>query len=170
MLRDRRFQLAALAAAGAGAVVFLRHRGGAAAAGGGGVAGLGTSGGAVGQLDTTGTDLASMLGDYSQGLNTQLDNWDKQLTSTLDQLAKATPGTKPAPAPVPAPKPAPAPKQPTRAPEYVTVTRWTAHDAAWNSTLSGIAKHYGTTVGSLARLNSIRNPNLIHVGQRIRVK
>lgn len=37
-------------------------------------------------------------------------------------------------------------------------------------TLSGIAARYGTTYQAIARLNGISNPNIIHVGQRLRVK
>ena len=37
-------------------------------------------------------------------------------------------------------------------------------------TLSGIAKEYGTTVQNLVSMNGISNPNLIYVGQKIRVK
>ena len=37
-------------------------------------------------------------------------------------------------------------------------------------TLSGIAKKYGTTWQRLARLNGIARPNLIRVGQKIRIK
>lgn len=37
-------------------------------------------------------------------------------------------------------------------------------------TLSAIAKKYGTTYQQLAKLNGIANPNLIYVGQKIRVK
>lgn len=37
-------------------------------------------------------------------------------------------------------------------------------------TLSGIAKKYNTTVAELQYLNSIKNPNKIYVGQRLRVK
>lgn len=37
-------------------------------------------------------------------------------------------------------------------------------------TLSGIAKVYGTSVNALVRLNNIKNPNKIYVGQKIRVK
>lgn len=37
-------------------------------------------------------------------------------------------------------------------------------------TLSGIASRYGTTYQHLAEINGIKNPNLIFVGQRIRVK
>ena len=37
-------------------------------------------------------------------------------------------------------------------------------------TLSGIAKKYGTTWQRLARLNGLAHPNLIRVGQKIRIK
>ena len=37
-------------------------------------------------------------------------------------------------------------------------------------TLEGIAKKYNTTVAALQKLNSIKNPNLIRVGQKLRVK
>lgn len=74
------------------------------------------------------------------------------------------PPWKPKPPPKPAPKPAP-PKTTT-----VTVAKWTAHNAPWNSTLSGIAAHYHTTVANLLKLNpGIRNPNLIYAGQKIKV-
>lgn len=36
-------------------------------------------------------------------------------------------------------------------------------------TLSGIAKKYGTTVNKLVSLNNIKNPNLIYVGQKIKI-
>src|SRR4051812_5403854 len=36
-------------------------------------------------------------------------------------------------------------------------------------TLSGIASRYGTTVSTLASLNGISNPNLIYVGQTLRL-
>ena len=37
-------------------------------------------------------------------------------------------------------------------------------------TLSGIAAKYGTTYQKVALLNGLSNPNLIYVGQRLRVK
>lgn len=37
-------------------------------------------------------------------------------------------------------------------------------------TLSGIAKKYKTTVSKIAKDNNIKNPNLIHVGQKIVIK
>ena len=39
----------------------------------------------------------------------------------------------------------------------------------YGDTLSGIAKKYGTTVSALAAANGIKNPNLIHVGQKITI-
>ena len=37
-------------------------------------------------------------------------------------------------------------------------------------TLSGIAAKYGTSYQKVAQLNGLSNPNLIYVGQRLRVK
>nr|WP_235468576.1 LysM domain-containing protein [Geobacillus sp. Sah69] len=37
-------------------------------------------------------------------------------------------------------------------------------------TLSGIAAKNKTTVATLQKLNNIKNPNLIRVGQKLRVK
>ena len=39
-----------------------------------------------------------------------------------------------------------------------------------NDTLSGIASKYGTTYQAIAKLNGIANPNLIYVGQKLRIK
>src|SRR5690606_24658011 len=36
-------------------------------------------------------------------------------------------------------------------------------------TLSHIAKRFGTTVNELVRLNNIKNPNLIYVGQKLKI-
>lgn len=38
------------------------------------------------------------------------------------------------------------------------------------NTLWGIARRYNTTVANLVRLNGIKNPNLIYVGEKIRIK
>lgn len=71
---------------------------------------------------------------------------------------------------------APPPKSTTPPPKgqkytTVTVTKWTPNNTPWNSTLSGIAGHYGVKGGyaSLAKLNGIKNPNLIYPGQKIKV-
>lgn len=44
------------------------------------------------------------------------------------------------------------------------------HTVKSGETLSGIASKYGTTYQQLAKMNNISNPNLIFVGQKIRVK
>lgn len=45
----------------------------------------------------------------------------------------------------------------------------TVHVVKYGDTLSGIAKEYGTTYQALAAYNGIANPNLIHVGDKIRI-
>src|SRR5574342_806611 len=55
----------------------------------------------------------------------------------------------------------------TTARRYVIVSRYTTKNPPWSSTLSGIARHYNTSVDSLVRINHIRNPNLIVTGQKI---
>ena len=47
-------------------------------------------------------------------------------------------------------------------PEYYTVKR--------GDNLTKIAKKYSTSVAKLVSLNTIKNPNLIYVGQKLRVK
>lgn len=86
--------------------------------------------------------------------------------------APSTP--KPPTAPTPTPKPpAKTTTPPSKAQKYTTVTvvKWTAQHTPWNSTLSGIADHYGVKGGyqTLAKLNGIKNPNLIYPGQKIKV-
>ncbi len=44
------------------------------------------------------------------------------------------------------------------------------HTVQRGDTLSGIAKRYNTTVAHLVALNGLKNPNVISVGQKIRVK
>lgn len=45
----------------------------------------------------------------------------------------------------------------------------TVYVVKYGDTLSGIAKEYGTTYQDLAAYNGIANPNLIHVGDKIRI-
>lgn len=120
------------------------------------------------------------------------EGWSQQLQGiqdSLDQLGQAPPvggGTTTTPPPksggpvttLPVGKPVvrkvPAPAKKSTA-EYVKVSKFTSASAArgsnWASTLSTIAGHYHTSVSNLLKLNpSIKNPNLIHKDQRIRVK
>ena len=48
-----------------------------------------------------------------------------------------------------------------------TPTNETTYIVVKGDTLSGIAKRYGTTYQKLAEYNGIKNPNIIHVGQKI---
>lgn len=70
----------------------------------------------------------------------------------------------------PAPVPSPAPVTPTApAGQFVTVVRYTTPNPPWNSTLWGIAQHYGTSVARLLQLNPwIANPNVVKPGWQIR--
>lgn len=48
-----------------------------------------------------------------------------------------------------------------------TPTNETTYIVVKGDTLSGIAKRYGTTFQKLAEYNGIKNPNVIHIGQKI---
>jgi LysM repeat protein len=59
-------------------------------------------------------------------------------------------------------------------PVFVTVAKWPGASvnglAQWNTTLSGIARHYHTTIPELLKLNpDIKNQNNIFPGEKIRV-
>lgn len=86
LAHNRKAVAGAIGAAALGAFVYLRNRkagtsatdsGTASAAGTGSVAGMG------GGVDTTGTDIASWLGQYGGSLQNQLDAYQQQLTSAL---------------------------------------------------------------------------------------
>ena len=119
------------------------------------------------------------------------EGWSQQLQGiqdSLDQLGQAPPvsgggstTTPPKSGPITTlPVKPPVPRKVTPAPakssaSYVKVTKFTTAAAArgsnWASTLSTIAGHYHTSVSNLLKLNpSIKNPNLIHKDQQIRVK
>jgi LysM repeat protein len=188
LLRNRKVQIGGLAvAAGAGAFAFYRKRaaGGAsstdaAAAGDGSTGGAAYTPGAF--PDTSGTDVAGFLGQYSQQLQTELDQglaaYTQQQTDFLAALGhQGVPAPNPTPGggtPAPKPKPGGTPKPtptPKPAASYVTVTKFSSSNPSWSSTLSGIASHEKTTVAQLLKLNpSIKNANVIQTGQKIRYR
>ena len=49
------------------------------------------------------------------------------------------------------------------------MAEYRTHKVVWGDTLSEIAQRYGTTVSYLAKLNNIRNVNLIYVGQVLKI-
>ena len=59
---------------------------------------------------------------------------------------------------------------PTPTNTYDKVKAGTVYTVKSGDTLSGIADYYGTTVSNLAKINGIKNVNLINVGQKIVIK
>ena len=43
------------------------------------------------------------------------------------------------------------------------------HVVARGETLTGIARHYGSTIAGIVKANGIRNPSFLHVGQRLTI-
>jgi len=82
---------------------------------------------------------------------------DRNVTLGSFAVGSLTIGNVTPPAPGPAPQPQPTPGG------------WVDYRVRSGDTLSGIAAARGTTVDELARVNSISNPNLLYVGQIIRV-
>lgn len=123
-------------------------------------------------LNTVGTDVAAQLGQFDASMAAQLAEFGQSLTETLEAIKDMDDGSAPKPPVKPVPiikKPAPrkVPRDPRR---YVTVVPWRRSGTPWNSTLSGIASRYKTSIATLLRLNpTIKNRNVIHPGQRIRV-
>ena len=61
------------------------------------------------------------------------------------------------------------PSNPAPAPQPSTSNSDSVYTVVSGDTLSGIASRYGTTYQKLAAYNNISNPNLIHVGQQIKI-
>lgn len=85
-------------AGGAGLIVLLRKRaqggtGGTPSAAGGTQYTPAYSSGSVGGFDSTGTDVASWLGNYSAGLDNQLAAYSQQLTDALAGIGTIPSGT-----------------------------------------------------------------------------
>jgi LysM domain len=100
------------------------------------------------------------------------------INSQYSQTSSSTTGvpaprhTTPNPQPTPAVKPATKTATTTvKTPaSTVTVGTWNATNAPWDSTLWGIANHFGTTVANLMKLNpQIKNANLIYPGEKVKV-
>jgi hypothetical protein len=142
-LLHNKWALAGVGVAGAvGVFVWIRSRkaGGGSTSGGVATASPGYTPGGVGSFDTTGTDVAGWLGDYSGNLQGQLDQYQQQLTDTLDQLKNS--------------------QQMGNEIQagnslFVRTVPWTSPNPAWNSQLTTIASHYGTTVQALIKLNGL---------------
>ena len=79
-----------------------------------------------------------------------------------------TPAPTPTPSPTPAPSPSPAPTpSPAPAPEAESVVQ--EYRVQSGDSLNSIAARFGTTTQILQEFNGITNPNLIRVGQLLRI-
>lgn len=54
-------------------------------------------------------------------------------------------------------------------PSPVSADTTVIHVVQYGQNLSGIAAYYGTSIQAIMRANGLRNPNLIYVGQRLRI-
>jgi len=92
-VRDKRFQVGAVAAVALGGYAFWQKRkaGGTTASDTSTVTSGSTTGVNPGYLNTTGTDVASWMGDYSAGLQQQLTDYGKQLTDAVTALQNLQP-------------------------------------------------------------------------------
>lgn len=135
------------------------------------------------QSTTSGVDTAAAngldVGQYEALLALLRDIQGAQSQDLAGEQGETEPpeqpgtvSTQPVGTPTPVKTPTAPPKQaPAQTAQYVTVVKYTSKNPPWNSTLSGIASHYHTSVGQLLKLNpSIKNPNLIYPGQKVRYK
>jgi len=94
LLHNRWVWIGGAAAGGVGLAVYLRRKN--AAGGASSTAGAQASpaySGGVGGFDSTGTDVAAWLGNYSGNLQNQLNQYQQQLTDSLAALGTVAPAT-----------------------------------------------------------------------------
>ncbi len=82
LLKDKRLWAGAAVAAGVGVVMWFKRGGSTPAVGGPGSA----TGSTQGSADTTGTDIASYLGQYSQSQMELLNQWAANLKTSIDAI------------------------------------------------------------------------------------
>lgn len=96
LLRNRWTWAGVAGAAGLGAIVWWRRRGTAPAGGAGAGAAAGTpayASGAVGSFDSTGTDVAAWLGQYSGSLDNQFKEFRTSVETRLAGIPAEQTGT-----------------------------------------------------------------------------
>lgn len=65
--------------------------------------------------------------------------------------------------------PQPLPPEPEPTPTPSPVQGYVNYEVKWGDTLESIAHRFGTTVEELMRINKLANPNLIYIGQILKV-
>lgn len=101
-------------AAAAGLYVLYKRRGGGGSGGGMAQEAPGYAGGGVGSFDSTGTDVAAWLGQYSASLQAQLDEYKREVTDALEAMKKVPTRPRVVAVPTVPPKPIPWLPQPRR--------------------------------------------------------
>jgi LysM repeat protein len=168
LIKDKRF-LAVVGIGGViGAVVLLRGSGssggsdaGTSSADSAGVSG--SSGSGTPTFNDGGSDMAATLGNFSTELQGILDNYATELQN---QTPVTTGTTVPKPHP---PTHLPPKKGSTVAPIRKIPNPITKYKVKKGDTLSAIAKKDNTTVSAIAKLNGIKNVNLIYAGSTLKI-
>ena len=182
LLRNKKAVLGLAAAGGLGLVVALKKKSaGSSSAGSDAASSAGTGSGGVATYDSTGSDVANQLGQFSNSINNSLSDFQTTLTNSLDALQNVPTGTSNSPGKTtkktvtvtppkkvtpPGKKPVVA-KKPTAAPPRYIVKS--------GDNLSTIAKRNRLSLTALKRLNpglfntAHRNGNLIHPGEAVRL-
>jgi LysM domain len=165
-----------LALAAGVAWYIIRGRQAANQGGGGAADSSGSSGGSIIGYDDAGNPIysgggAGLPADFSGEISTLQSEFGSLASEIQAQQGTTGPAGPPGPTgppgpagkppPKPAPKPVPKPK-PKAKTKTITIAR--------GDTLSALARKYHTTVANLMKLNpSIKNPNLIYAGNKLKV-
>lgn len=96
---------------------------------------------------------------------------DAWAAPTSEPAATRTAAPPPSPTPVPEETPTSAPEpEPQPAPPAPPAEVWTEYTVRKDDTLTSIAREYGVQITDIVELNSIRTPDLIHTGDRLRIR
>lgn len=165
LLKDKKTLYVIAGGAVLGAIVLLRGGGGLSGASAADNASAAGSG-ATPTFQDGGSDIAATLGNFSTELQGILQNYQDGLTDGVTPPPVVKPPTtvpKPTPKPPITGKPVKPGKPVVRKPatKSILIRR--------GDTLSGLAKKNHTTTAALAKLNGIKNVNLIYAGHHLKV-
>jgi hypothetical protein len=174
LLRDKRVLIAGgVGLTGLAAFVAVRKKKAAGAQGAYDVAAGSSLAGTPGNpasINTVGSDVAAQLGQFGASIQTQLNDYQKTLTTSLAGISvPVTPSPAPS-APTKAATPAAATAKAASSAGYITTGKYGV-DPTSKTTLSGIASANKTTVSALMKLNPwITNKNVIPAYKPIRIR